>query len=134
VKITIGGASNALGSALGYLSYDDVAPEASVDFAGAASAEYRTFDGLVITVAVKEKDGKHWVKFAAAQDTAVTAPAPKEGEKDKPKTAEEVAKEVEAFNARVKGWAYEVSKYKAEDFTKTLDDVVEKPKDEKKGS
>jgi hypothetical protein len=134
VKIAIGGASNALGSALGYLSYDDVAPEASVDFADAATAEYRTFDGLVITVAVKEKDGKHWVKFAAAQDTAVTAPASKEGEKDKPKTAEEVAKEVEAFNARVKGWAYEVSKYKAEDFTKTLDDVVEKPKDEKKGS
>ena len=133
-KLISGGPSNALGSALGYISYDDVAPAASIDFSDAAKAEYRTFDGLVVTVSVKEKDGKHWVKFDAAQDRSVTAPAGKD-EKDKPKTPEEVAKEVEAFNAKTKGWAYEVTKYKAEDFTKTLDDVIEKEKkDEKKGS
>jgi hypothetical protein len=131
-KTTSGGASNALGSALGYLSYDDVAPVSTVDFAGAAKAEYRTFDGLVISVDVKEKDGKHWVKFAAVQDTSIKAPEAKEGEKDKPKTPDEVAKEVEAFNAKVKDWAYEVSKYKAEDFTKTLDDVIEKEKKDEK--
>jgi len=129
------GAPNALGSALGYMSYDDVAPAATVDFAEAAKAEYRTFDGLVVTVAVKEKDGKHWVAFSAAQDTSVTPPPAKEGAKDKPKSAEEVAKEVETFNARTKGWAYEVTKYKAEDFTKTLADVIDtEKKEEKKGS
>lgn len=141
------GAPNALGSALGYMSYDDVAPAASIDFADAATAEYRTFDGLVVTVAVKEKDGKHWVKFLAAHDPGAVAQGPvttpaKEGDKaaepkpaDKPKSPEEVAKEAEAFNAKVKGWAYEVTKYKAEDFTKTQADVIDtEKKDEKKGS
>jgi hypothetical protein len=133
-KLVSGGPSNALGSAIGYISYDDVAPAASIDFADAAKTEYRTFDGLVVTVSIKEKDGKHWVKFDAAQDKSVTAPEAKD-EKEKPKTPEEVAKEVEAFNAKTAGWAYEVTKYKAEDFTKTLDDVIEKEKkDEKKGS
>jgi len=133
-KLISGGPSNALGSALGYISYDDVAPAASIDFTDAAKAEYRTFDGLVVTASVKEKDGKHWVKFDSTQDKSVTPPEAKD-EKDKPKTPEEVAKEVESFNAKTAGWAYEVTKYKAEDFTKTLDDVIEKEKkDEKKGS
>lgn len=133
------GAPNALGSALGHMSYDDVAPAGSIDFADAAKAEYRTFDGLVVTVSVKEKDGKHWVKFAAAEDTSVTPPPAKAGDPnkpgDKPKAPEEIAKEVEAFNAKLKDWAYEVTKFKAEDFTKTLTDVIDtEKKDEKKGS
>src|SRR5262249_731643 len=126
------GAPNALGSALGYMSYEDVTPVGKVDFSNAPSAEYRTFDGLVVTVTVAEKDGKHWIKLAAAQDTGVTPPAAKDGDKDKPKTAEEVAKEVGDYNAKVKDWAYEVTKYKAEDFTKSLDDVIDKEK--KQGS
>jgi len=126
------GAPNALGSALGYMSYEDVAPVGGVDFSNAPTAEYRTFDGLVVTVWVAEKDGKHWIKLAAAQDSTVTPPPAKEGDKDKPKTAEEVAKEAAEYNAKVKDWAYEVTKYKAEDFTKSLDDVIDK--DKKQGS
>jgi len=61
------------------------------------------------------------VRFAASL-VAVPEPRPEGG---KLKSAEEVAKEAETFNARASGWAYRLPVYKLEYMTRTLADLVE---------
>ncbi|MBT7760669.1 MAG: hypothetical protein HN732_25280, partial [Rhodospirillaceae bacterium] len=59
-------AGNALGSALGFLDFDDVRKVGKVDFSGAHMARFKTFDGLTLAVSViKHKDG-HWMRMAAS--------------------------------------------------------------------
>jgi hypothetical protein len=42
------------------------------------------------------------------------------------KSPDEVQKEVMAFNERVQGWAYELPKFRVENFSKTRKDLIEK--------
>jgi hypothetical protein len=80
------GVANALGNAAGMLSFDNVRPRAKAGFPDKAEhVVYRTFDGLVLDVALaKLDDGGTWATFAASLDEAIvpaeaapsSAPAP----------------------------------------------------------
>ena len=107
-----------------YLILEDVRPAAEVTAAApAVTAEFRTYDGLRVATRAFEQDGNTWVRVEAA----TVAPAPElaawlEANKGKDttegrnagqfKTAEDVAKEAEAINARVANWAYRLTDYK----------------------
>ncbi len=119
------GVANDLGSAFGYIAFDDVRKAGEIDFAGAAGARFETFDGLVVEVDIVEREGKKWARFKArhAADIAQPEGVAKEHEKHL-KSADEVAKESEKINARFGPWAYNLPNYKAEELTKPMDKLA----------
>jgi hypothetical protein len=113
---------NLIASALEGLDLEDARKAEGLVFGTVADfAEYRTFDGLAVRAEFARDGADLWVRFAASL-VAVPEPRPEGG---KLKSAEEVAKEAESFNARAAGWAYRLPVYKFEYMTRTLADLVE---------
>ena len=128
-----------IGESLDNLTLEDVRPAGEVDFAGkaAGAAEFRTFDGLVVTARLArtgkpDEDDKYWMTFRAAVDEAALL-------KDKPKAeselkpAAEVRKEAAAINARTAGWAYKVSSTVTRFLRYTMADILKPPAEKKAG-
>lgn len=119
-ELTYPTAPGSVASGLEYVNLEDVEPMGKIDFTSAPgpTAKFKTFDGLVVTVATKDQDGKAWANFVASYEAPpaeAAPPAPKEGEAPKPETpkmsAEDVQKEVAELNARLSKWTYQISTY-----------------------
>ena len=136
-KVEYDTAPNALGSALGFLSFDDVRPAASGEFDDAPrSARFETFDGLAITIRLRQHGESWWASFGFAYDEKIRRidTMDEKFAKQAPKV-DEVKKEAEKLNATFAKWAYKLPKYKADDFLTDLDKLtqdVEKKEDEDK--
>ncbi len=113
-------APNELASALSAIHFADVAPETEVEFPadGLSKAEIQTFDGLLVSVEMTEKEGETWARFAAGEANP------------RPASGADVSAEAEEINARVKGWAYQLRDYQATILKRRLDDFLEKGEDE----
>jgi hypothetical protein len=140
-----------IGSALGYMTFENVKPASEVDFESqAVVTEYETWDGLRITAKVVKRDEKAYAKFECVYDPALrvepaTVTPPPEGEveaegetpppaEDPLATEEQVRAEAEQLTARLPQWAYELPGYRAsslemrvEELLKPLPDVDEPP-------
>ena len=99
------GAANTAAAALVNFTFDDVRPAAEVDFAGAGTAETRTFDGVTITVRIIEADGAHWANITAAGEGAAGEAAA-------------------AINANAEGWAFKLAQYDAETLMTARDSLL----------
>ena len=105
-------AGDALGAALAYVTFEDVAAEGVIDFTRpAVTVEFRTFDGVVITLNTVEKDGKTWAKFAAAFDAAAERPA--NVGTAQLLSAEEARGQAEELDAKFSRWAFQIPQWKA---------------------
>ena len=107
----------------------------------AGSTEYRTFDGLVLTMTSRQADDAVWFTLQAGIDEAIAGETPSEradsGEADRPSVASaddaishlkspaEVRAEVMAINARAGGWAYQLPDYNSKNLRAKLADVLE---------
>lgn len=124
-KVSFETAPNALGSALTYVSFDDVRPAAEVDFENAGKAVFSTFDGLVVTTELADIDDVTWVRFSAAFDEeAVALDGLSEDDAKEMKSADDVKAEAEQINMRYGVWAYRLPDYKIKDLRTALSDVV----------
>jgi len=94
-------------NALAGVELADVRPAAEVTFPkeGIAHAEYTSFDGLTIKLALVEQDGKSWARFAAS------------GAGDGEKAAAEL-------NAKLSPWVYALPDYKAKALKTKLAELV----------
>ncbi|MGF1525396.1 MAG: DUF4340 domain-containing protein [Candidatus Competibacterales bacterium] len=142
--------ANPMGRALAALQLEDVAPAAEVTWPEeVVEAEFRTFDGLVVTVAAAEgmAEGEESadqvpgrVRFTVAFDEAQArrfAPAAEvaegEGEEDavsagdRGDLAEALARgqqEAEELQARLGDWVYTIPRFKYDNLVKTLDELL----------
>ncbi len=147
--------TNPLGSALEYLNLEDVTKAGEVNSGSTpkGTAEFRTFDGLVVTVSLAEKEGKVWAKFDAryeepekpaagesqeksSEETAAKEGEPAPPEKKKAPDPEAIRKEASGLHDRLSPWAFQIPQYKADQFTKRMEDLLKKlpekePKSEK---
>ncbi|HXE17272.1 MAG TPA: DUF4340 domain-containing protein [Stellaceae bacterium] len=113
-----------LARGLDYFSLDDVMPATAVPFPdkGVAQAVYTTFDGMIVTIYMIERDEltkddsgkdvtkkKYWVKLIASGTG-------------------QGAKDAAELNKRVAAWAYAVPDYKANTFKTRLADLIEPAK------
>jgi hypothetical protein len=115
----------AMAGGLVSLAYLDVAVAADKGFdEGATVSVLETSDGLRVTVSVKEDGEDRWLQIAAAFDEALAG---------EDADAEAVAKEADEINARHGGWAYKISTYDAENFTRRMADLTEKIEPDKDG-
>ncbi len=109
------------------IALDDVAPVESIDFDGAkggkpgSTFEFRTFDGLVLSGAVAEKDGVMWLRANAAVDESAKAPEGAEGMK----SLEDVKKEAEDLNGRLGKFAFALPQWKRATFQTQLSTFFE---------
>jgi len=135
-----------IGSVLASIMLDDVKPAKDVDLAtDTPTAEFRTSDGLVVTVKARKIETKFWATFAAAYDPP-PAPAPPEIKPDatpEEKQAAEARKaddakqrelaestvksEVETLNKRWAPWAFAIPDFKAEQLTSKMDSLLAAP-------
>mgnify|MGYP005861302865 CR=1 FL=1 len=117
VRTADGPASLAMG--LAFLSFDDVKPADAVDRSGGSEVIFTAFDGLEITVRIKDA----WAHFSAAYDPAVAEEG--EGGAVLPPSPPDGAAEARRINERYGQWAYKLPTYKAGDLVPTLDDLTE---------
>ncbi|MCX5689734.1 MAG: DUF4340 domain-containing protein [Planctomycetota bacterium] len=70
-------AASRIAQSLSYVTLDDVKPASELDWndSKAVKGTFECFDGTAISFTMVEKDGKQWVKFAAAYAEAPAAPA-----------------------------------------------------------
>jgi hypothetical protein len=138
-------APSSIADALGYLNLEDVATAADVDMKEGASgtAKFSCFDGLTITVTTKGVGDKTYARFEASYEKPPEASGPalpepeakkdedpdkpaanKAAEKPKPKTPEEVQKEVADLNSRLANWVYQIPSYNKSSFEKKKSELL----------
>jgi hypothetical protein len=126
------GSVGALASAFADLEFDDVKPITKVDFDKnlVSTAEYRSFDGLVLKVKVaKAGKDEYWVAIEPTIDeSAIVKPEGEAAKKVKLKTLDEVKKERAAIEAHVKGWAFKLPSTITRHFRAKLKDLIQKEK------
>lgn len=135
--------------ALAYLSMDGVRRAGEVAFDEPTVAEYRTFDGLMVTVSTVEANGQSWARLVAAFDESAAPPtepakpedghepteeekaaAQKAAEDARQRSIDTVKKEVETLNGRWGAWAFQVPKAKADQLGRKMEDLLaEVPKE-----
>ena len=136
------GVARSVATAAQNLSLEDVGRAGELfdfDAAETTVAEYRTFDGLVLTATTAQADDKTYLAVAArAEDVPAppAPPAPEEDEgdgegdaeadaaEDEGPTFEEVQAEAEEINARVGGWVYVVPGWSATNLRKRMDELL----------
>jgi hypothetical protein len=111
-------AADAFGSALAFLSLEDVARASAIDLSPASGAvpgpllQFRTFDGLLVMVQLTDKDGASWARIAAS-------PAPEE-----PNPGPGIIDEAAQINSRVDGWIFALPAYKSSVMKTTMLDLI----------
>jgi hypothetical protein len=134
--------ANVIGNALRELKLDDVAP-AGEPTTPSCVTEFRTFDGLVVTVASTLDGDAPWLTFAARAEPSVDAPPADAAATDDvgspdpeaapeteqpagaaPSVASDAVARAEAINARVGGWRYRIPEYQHGQLTRRWADLL----------
>jgi hypothetical protein len=109
-ELTSAAAAEPITTALGSLTFDDVRKgDPTNDPPPAATAIYRTFDGLEVELSGR-KDGTHSLIAISARSSA-----------------KETAAEAQQLAARLAGWEFEVPDYKYNAIFSPLEDLLRKP-------
>jgi hypothetical protein len=126
------GTIGSLANALDKLDLEDVRKASTIDWKTktVATAEIRTYDGIVVTARVAQlKKDVFWVSFAFAYDgEGAVVPKGKVHQKMEIKTAAAAKKEIAELTARLKGWAYKLPAGNLGYLKIRLKDVLEKKK------
>lgn len=98
-------------TSLASLTLSDVRPEAELPLpeAGVSRAEFTTFDGLSVKIALIDKDGKSWARIEASGTGEAEAPA-------------------KALEDKLRPWVFAIPDYKAKALRTKLADVTAPPK------
>jgi len=114
--------ADSIANAVGYLRIEDIAPAGEIDFAGGqvTVAEFRSFDGLLLTIELLTREDGTWISLCAA---------PEETGADE--TADDaVAVEIDEMNNRFNGWAFMISTSSASSLMKRMADLTQPIKSE----
>lgn len=136
-ELKYAGAASPTGGALSRVNLDDVMPiqQASEGASPTGSAEFFTFDGLVVTVETSTKGGTGWATFAARYEEPDIEPVPSNqpppaatDSAEKQKKADEIKNEADDLNRKASAWAYALPEFKLKQFQTTVDEML-KPLD-----
>lgn len=91
------------------------------------STQFVTFDGLVVTVKTGFHDAKWWASVSAEAAADAIPPADSKDDKARADAAAKQAaltKEVDAINARCKGWLFAISQFDAKRLSPKLEELL----------
>ena len=144
------GVANVIGNSLRSLKLEDVRRDEPDVGDVVATAEFKTFDGLVVTATGVSIDDTDWLRFSAAFDNQQAvkfatekvdgnlADAAKDDagsdddgdDGDDAKDKADPRDEADAINARVGGWLYKIADFQYQQMTRRIEDLLkplEKP-------
>jgi len=131
---------SSLGAMLLDVKFDNVAAQSRVGASSPiATAEVRTFDGLIGTMERFELDGESFVRFRFAFDEAGIVADPVTADESESRATTDqadadkemsVTDEVAGLNEKTQAWVYALPDYKDRMLEKRLDDMI-KPVEEK---
>jgi len=124
-ELSYPGVANVIGNVLRELRLDDAA-RASAGSEPHVVTEFRSFDGLVVTVTGAMHDAQPWLTFAARAEVETGAEGNAAGEspaQDAAPTTDPAA-EAAAINARVAGWRYRIPAHQYDQLTRRLADLL----------
>ncbi len=139
--------ANPLGTALSYLTFDDVKPAAELPLGTnhVASARFATFDGMRVEVRLAKVEDKSWITLSTSYEEPPKELGPEAPAEPAEPTAEDASGEEPATDAEVKpaedrsaevraevakleqefaGWAYAIPQYKADLFQRRMADLL----------
>lgn len=119
-ELSYPGVANVIGNALRELNLEDVEPAGTAPAEPQTTAEYRTFDGLVVKVTGIERNEESWITLEASVDPAATPPA-------SPAPAADVNAEAARINAKVGGWRYKIAGFQYDQMTRRMADLLKAP-------
>lgn len=106
-ELAFASAADAAADAIVNFAFDDAQPAGNFDFSRpVASHVTHTFDGLVITTRIVDKNGEHWANVSAAATTPAAQAA------------------ATAINGRASAWAFKLPDYKYTMFAATLESLL----------
>jgi hypothetical protein len=99
------------------MNFEDVKPAADMDVPtdGKPWGEFWTFDGLKVSLWMKDADGKGWIAVAASPAEGATPD-------------EKVKTEIADLNQRLSKWRYQLGSFEYNGLHKTMADLVEPKK------
>lgn len=109
--------ADSIANAVGYLRIEDIAPAGEIDFAEAqvTVTEFRSFDGLLLTIELLTREDGTWITLCAAFE--------KTGAEE---TADDaVAAEIDEMNNRFNGWAFMINTSSASSLMKRMADLTQ---------
>lgn len=126
---------DSLGTTLTTLPFQDVAPLNTIDFVRSDtstpgnSAEFRTFDGLIVNIQTVQRDGRTWWKLVASVDESIPAQVPPPPDQQAlaapaATTLEALKKEAADLNTRWSLYAYAPVDWKAQPLSSALSDLL----------
>jgi len=118
--------ANVMGSVLQNLTLEDVEPATESAMAPPIT-EFRTFDGLTVTVHGIKRDDTAWIGISATADPSSGAdePASAESEAGDATPARDPLQEAATINARLAGWRFRIPTYKYEQLTRRMADLLQ---------
>jgi hypothetical protein len=102
-------AADTVASAITGFVFDDVRPQAQLDFSKATRVVTHTFDGLIVAANVTQTNGDDWATVGAAADPR----------------SKDASVEAREIDARAAGWAYKLPAYKGQQFLASLESLLE---------
>lgn len=91
------------------------------------TATMETFDGLVVSMAILELDGKRLARLNAERQPVEVVDSESETEAKPDDSAKSPADEAAALNERWQGWLFEVAEYQLDAIAKRRSDLLEPP-------
>jgi hypothetical protein len=127
-ELSYPGVANVIGNALRELNLEDVEPTDTAPAEQLTTAEYRTFDGLVVKVTGIERNEENWITLEASVDAAAAPPAAPAADGAAAAAAPaDVNAEAERINAKVGGWRYKVASFQYDQMTRRMADLLKPP-------
>jgi hypothetical protein len=121
------GVANVIGNSLRELKFEDVAAAQPQDAGTASVTEFKTFDGLVVTVSAVPDGEEYWLSFAASFDADQAIAFASEAV-DEPlagaAAGADPRQEVEEINARLANWRYRIASHQHDQMTRRMADLL----------
>jgi hypothetical protein len=126
------GVANTIGAALRELRLDDVAPAAQSPPEPSVVTEFRTFDGLVVTLTGSVAEDQNWITIGAALESQQTgelsaAPVDDLAGTEVDATPPDPRAEAATINARVANWRYRIPEYQFDQLARRQSDLLRVP-------
>jgi len=126
------GMVNNIASALGGLKLEDVVSNEGFGFddKNTVTARYETFDGLIVTASLIEKDNKYYAHFEAtfAENATATQQPAEDNTQESFNVVGAASQQAAMLNQKLHSWVYIIPGFKADLLKTRLEDLVEKQK------
>ena len=107
------------------IRFDDVMPISQYDIFDAISAEFTTFEGLIVELKVKFIENKYWVNFRARFDpTKSKLTYFNEKQIKGMKTSDDARSQGLVINQKHNPWWYQIPAHKGKAFLLTKEDIT----------